>query len=101
VEKILIVDVRIKAMENEEKERRVQDIHLATYLISTDPVTGYPEFKIKRLEKNSRSTVIFIFADSLEVRAKIEAYFRREGRVDPVQFSENLRNLKSYARAGS
>jgi hypothetical protein len=70
----------------------IPDISLAAFL----DCCGY-KYKIRKdKEKDTKS--LFVFEPSGELDKAIENYYNHEARVDPLQFSESLRNLKSHSR---
>ena len=78
----------------EMKERKLSDIALVTYLVCEG-------FKIKRIEKDrNKIKSLFVFDETQELKDATLTYFNREAKIEPIQFSETLRNLKSYARQG-
>lgn len=82
-------------------EKKITDIGFVAYLTCEDSVNNFPALRIKRKERErNRNRSIFIFDETLEFEAKSMKYFNHEAKVDPLQFHETLRNLKSYARQG-
>jgi len=78
--------------ENEVKDRKLADIALVTYLVCMD-------FKIKKIEKSKdKFKSFFCFEETPELKEAILKFFNREASVEPNQYHETLRNLKSYAK---
>jgi len=95
----------IENREESSAEKKITDIALATYLTCNDTVNQLDKINILRIDKITEhkkswesKKSIFVFAKTPEVEAKILKFFNREAKVDPVQFSEAFRNLKSYTR---
>jgi hypothetical protein len=86
-----------------EREKKLTDISLVAYLVSKG-------FKIKRIDrtrmnfKSIQSTFCFDadFVDGASdpLEEEILRYFNHEALIDPLKFSETLRNLRSYAKQG-
>jgi len=75
-------------------EKKLTDIALVTYLVCK-------EFKIKRIEKSKdKFKSYFVFDETPELTEATLKFFNREAEVEPNQYHETLRNLKSYARQG-
>jgi len=72
------------------KDKGLTDIALVAYLKCI-------EFKLKRIDKQKDKSVFF-FEDNIALEEETLKYFNHEARVDPLQFSETLRNLRSYAK---
>ena len=77
---------------NVAKEKELSDIALVSYLACRD-------YKIKKIRKD-REKSWFCFEDTESLEKDIMAFLNREATVDPLRFSETLRNLKSLARQG-
>jgi hypothetical protein len=73
-------------------EKKLTDIALVAYLASK----GY---KMSRIDKG-RDKSVFYFEDVDDIEKEILKYFNHEALVDPLKFSETLRNLRSYAKQG-
>jgi len=67
---------------------KTSDLATAAYL----SLSGFPP-EIERME--SRNRVVFCYEDTLEMRDALAVFQRKEGRVEPVQFFNELRSLKS------
>jgi len=90
--------------------KRITDIALATYLTCDDSVNKLPSLKILRIERENRQKKpgvsweskksVFVFLVTPELDEKTLRFFNREAKVDPVQFFETFRTLKSYVRQG-
>jgi hypothetical protein len=82
-------------IQNTEKlvtEKRFTDISLVAYLVSQN-------FKMLKIKKD-RDKSIFYFAATPALEEETLNYFNHEAKVDPLKFSETLRNLRSYAKQG-
>ncbi len=77
---------------SDKKDKELSDIALVSYLACQD-------HKIKKIKKAGEKSW-FIFEDTPELEKDIMAFLNREATVDPLRFSETLRNLKSLARQG-
>jgi len=73
-------------------EKKLTDISLVAYLVSQG-------FKIKRIDRRKDKS-IFIFDESETLEEEALKYFNHEAQIDPLKFSEQLRNLRSYAKIG-
>lgn len=76
----------------EKDEKRLTDISLVAYLVSK-------EFKIKKIIKEKDKS-IFHFESTEKLEEETLKFFNHEALVDPLKFSETLRNLRSYAKQG-
>lgn len=56
-------------------------------------------FKIEKIERQKEKS-IFHFDENETVESEILKYYNHEAEVDPLRFSETLRNLKSLAKQG-
>lgn len=74
------------------KDKELSDIALVSYLACQD-------HKIKRIKKEGEKSW-FCFEDTPVLEKDIMAFLNRDATVDPLRFSETLRNLKSLARMG-
>jgi hypothetical protein len=73
-------------------EKKLTDIALVTYLVCEN-------FKIKGIEKSKdKFKSYFVFDETPELAEATLKFFNREAKVEPNQYHETLRNLKSYAR---
>ncbi len=77
-------------MDAKVKDKELSDIALVSYLACR-------EHKIKQIKKE-RDKSWFCFENTPELEKDIMAFLNREASVDPLKFSETLRNLKSLAR---
>ena len=73
-------------------EKKFTDISLVAYLVSQN----FKMLKIKR----ERDKSIFYFSSTAALEEETLKYFNHEAKVDPLKFSETLRNLRSYAKQG-
>jgi hypothetical protein len=73
-------------------EKRITDIALVTYL----RCIGMEFLRVDR--RQFKST--FIFAASKELEDETNKFFNHQATVDPLKYSETLRNLKSFVRQG-
>jgi len=73
-------------------DRELTDIALVAYLVTSG-------FKIIRIDKRTGKS-IFHFSDTEVLEEHTLKFFNHEAIVDPLQFSETLRNLRSYAKQG-
>lgn len=74
----------------EKVEKGLTDISLVAYLVSIG-------IKMERISKGKdKSTFYFDQTDRLE--HEILKYFNNNANVNPLKFSETLRNLRSYAK---
>jgi hypothetical protein len=73
-----------------EMNKELSDIALVSYL-------SCREYKIKKIRK-AEGKSWFVFEDTIELEKDIMAFLNREAIVDPLRFSETLRNLKSLAK---
>jgi hypothetical protein len=105
-----------QSTENEQSVKKISDMALATYIMCDDTVNKLAPMKILRTEKviggDHRSSTpkqaynqgwqksVFVFLLTPELEEKILRFFNHEARVDPVQFSESFRSLKSYTKQG-
>jgi len=81
-----------QSTEKTSDNKRFTDISLVAYLVCLG-------FKIKNIERSKdKSSFFFEISDSLEKETL--KFFNHEAKVDPLQFSETLRNLRSYAKQG-
>jgi hypothetical protein len=71
------------------KGQLVYDLALASFLAAT----GHKILSVKSDEKKSA----FTFQQTEQLEKDILSFFNREGRVDPLGYSEMLRNLKALA----
>ena len=71
----------------EEKNVFTTDLSLATFL--------YCYFPISHLSKEGGDKVTIAFENSRELVEMMELYWSRQARVDPQQFFQNLKLLKS------
>ena len=76
----------------ESKEKRITDIGLATYL----SCIGMAFKKIERSKFKSS----FVYDTKPELQEETDKYFNHKALVDPLKYSETLRNLKSFVRQG-
>lgn len=76
----------------ENREKKLTDIALVTYLVCEN-------FKIKKIERHKFKS-LFIFDETKELKEAMLIFFNHEARVDPLKFSETLRNLKSLIKQG-
>ena len=106
----------MERQQSTENERQISDMALATYLMCDDTVNNLAPMKILRTEKviggDHRANTpkqsysqgwqksVFIFLKTPELEKKILCFYNSEARVNPVQFSEQFRNLKSYTKQG-
>lgn len=76
-------------------ERKFSDISLVAYLVCEG-------FKMTRIERTATrdSKSYFYFEDVATLEQTALNYFNHEAKVDPLRFSETLRNLRSYAKQG-
>jgi hypothetical protein len=74
------------------KDKELSDIALVSYLACRD-------HKIKKIRKEKEKSW-FCFEDTIALEEDTMAFLNREATVDPLRFSETLRNLKSLARQG-
>lgn len=81
-----------KQSTEKDDERRLTDIALVAYLVCE----GYKMLRIDRRKDKSD----FYFENSSEIEVATLKYFNHEAKVDPLRFSETLRNLRSYAKQG-
>jgi hypothetical protein len=81
-------------MEDNMKEllKELSDIALVAYLACKD-------YKIKEIRKDKEKSW-FCFDETDELEKEIMTFLNRDAVVDPLRFSETLRNLKSLARQG-
>jgi len=70
--------------------KKLTDIALVAYLQCQG-------FKIKDIQKD-RDKSIFWFDDDEKLAKETLRFFNHEAVVDPLNFSETLRNLRSYAK---
>jgi|GEM_PF-1418699 len=73
-------------------DRELTDIALVAYLVTLG-------LKIMKIDRKIGKS-IFHFLDTQNLEAETLKYFNHEAKVDPLQFSETLRNLRSYAKQG-
>lgn len=73
-------------------ERGLTDISLVAYL----KCCGFKLMKIDRQKDKS----VFFFEGGSALEEETLKYFNHEAKVDPLGFSETLRNLRSYAKQG-
>lgn len=72
--------------------KKLTDISLVAYLVSK-------KFKIMKIDRaKDKSTFYFDLDEPLE--EEILKYFNHDAVIDPLKFSETLRNLRSYAKQG-
>lgn len=76
--------------EKSSKTKGLTDISLVAYLV-------HQGFKMKKINKGPDKST-FLFEDTLELEDETLKYFNSEAKVDPLKFSETLRNLRSYAK---
>lgn len=69
----------------------IHDISLAAYLVAEG-------FRYRLQKEEGRSQSIFCFEKSDKLDNAIQAYYSHEARVDPLAFSDELRNLKSHTK---
>jgi hypothetical protein len=74
------------------KTHEISDLGLSSYLC----VSGYKILFIKPIGRKS----IFVFEESGNLERAILTYFNRSGKVDPLSFYEQLRNLKALCVQG-
>jgi len=72
--------------------KKLTDISLVAYLQCQG-------FKMKKIQKD-RDKSIFWFDDDEGLAKETLKFFNHEAQVDPLNFSETLRNLRSYAKQG-
>jgi len=77
-----------------EKTRKLWDISLVAYLVCQ----GFKIKNIERFKDKDKSAFVFDVTESLEKETL--KFFNHEAQVDPLKFSETLRNLRSYAKQG-
>jgi len=85
---------KTEKIENREtkNEKRITDIALVTYL----RCIGVEHKRIDR--RQFKST--FLFDASPELEEETNKFFNHKATVDPLKYSETLRNLKSFVRQG-
>lgn len=64
------------------------DIFLCVCLLSLN-------FEIEAIDRSNKQKVQFYFEKSNELDGAIEAYWRRELRIEPQLFSSNLKSIKN------
>lgn len=69
------------------------DIALAAYLLTK-------EFPISRTIKKEANKYIFIFENRDQCQCQMKKFFHHEALVDPVNFMNNLKNLKTMIQHG-
>lgn len=84
-------------MSNQE-DKKLTDISLVAYL-SCAKENGGPGLKIKKIQKDRDKSIFWFESDEFLEKETLK-YFNHEARVDPLNFSETLRNLRSYAKQG-
>lgn len=72
--------------------KKLSDISLVSYLRCKG-------FKIGKIEKQKEKS-IFLFDEDDKLENEILKYYNHEAEIDPLKFSETLRNLKSLAKQG-
>ena len=82
----------MEKLSTEKDERKLTDIALVAYLVCE----GYKIMRIDRKKDKSD----FYFENNDELEKATLSYFNHEAKVDPLRFSETLRNLRSYAKQG-
>ena len=70
------------------------DISLVAYLVCQG-------MKMQKIERVSKDKSIFWFEKTENLENETLKFFNHEAKVDPLQFSETLRNLRSYAKQQS
>ena len=75
-----------------DNSRKFTDISLIAYL-------SCKKFKFKKIDRQKDKS-IFHFDVTPELEAETLRFFNHEAMVDPLEFSETLRNLRSYAKQG-
>jgi hypothetical protein len=79
-------------IEKSDNSRRFTDISLVAYL-------SCKKFKFKKIDRQKDKSM-FHFDTTPELEAETLKFFNHEAQVDPLEFSETLRNLRSYAKQG-
>lgn len=74
-------------------KKEITDLALAAFLSTA----GH---KFKAFSTDPRGRFVFIFEDSEKLNSDILKYYNRTARVDPLCFSETLRNLKGLTMHG-
>lgn len=70
------------------KSFTTSDLSICTALISFD-------FDLVSLDKSDSKKVVFSFENSKKLQETINKYWKKELRVEPRQFFENLKSIKS------
>jgi len=78
--------------QNTRNEKRITDIALVTYLRCIG-------MEFKRVDRRQFKST-FIFEASPQLEEEMNRFFNHQATVDPLKYSETLRNLKSFVRQG-
>ncbi len=89
---------KLSTEKDEKNEIKLTDIALVAYLVCEG-------FKMSRIDrKRDKGTSLtksdFYFEENNELEKATLNFFNHEAKVDPLMFSETLRNLRSYAKQG-
>jgi hypothetical protein len=84
------METETHSQEKVKAEKKYTDISLVAYLVSQN-------FKMLKIKKD-RDKSIFFFMDTQALEEETLKYFNHEAKIDPLKFSETLRNLRSYAK---
>jgi hypothetical protein len=79
-----------KKDEDKVLDKGITDISLASYLVTKS-------FKMTRYEKEAKMTT-FYFQVNKELDDEILKFFNHDATIDPLRFSESLRNLKTLTK---